>query len=206
MHALRGMFAFAIWDEPRGRLTIARDRLGIKPVYYRRAGAGLLFGSELKTLTEIPGLDWTLDPAALARYLAFGYVPDPLTIYREASKLPPGHSMEWDRDGTLEIHRYWSPVRPIDGSLDMETAAREVRRLLEQAVRYRLVADVPLGAFLSGGLDSSAVVATMAREMDRPVRTFSIGFEEPEFNEAPDARRVAEALGTDSTRLSIVPR
>lgn len=205
VHHLRGMFAFAIWDSRRQRLLLARDRLGIKPLYYRRDGTGVSFASELKALTALAGQEWTLDRRALGRYLAFGYVPDPLTIYQEASKLPPGHTLEWDRSGAVEVREYWSPVRPEDDTLDEETAALEIRRLLEQSVRYRLVADVPLGAFLSGGIDSSAVVATMSRQLDRPVRTFSIGFDEPAFNEAPDARRVAEALGTDHTQLIVRP-
>lgn len=205
VHELRGMFAIAVWDARRDQLLLVRDRLGIKPLYYREEAGGVLFGSELKALRAAPGLDWTIDRRAVALYLAFGYIPDPFTIYGEARKLPPGHMLDWEMGRGAEIHRYWSPVRSQDENLDEETAAREVRRLLEQSVRYRLIADVPLGAFLSGGIDSSAIVALMARQMDRPVKTFSIGFEEPEFNEAPNARRVAAALGTDHSELVVRP-
>ena len=202
---LRGMFAFAIWDHARGRLLLARDRLGIKPLYYRPLDGGIAFASELKSLL-VPGFARPpLDRAALASFLALGYVPDPLCIFAGVRKLPPGHIATWSRERGLDVERYWTPPAEADPSLDEETAAREIRRLLEEAVRYRMIADVPLGAFLSGGIDSSAVVAEMRRQSSAPVRTFSIGFAEPEFNEAPAAAAVAAALGTDHTELIVRP-
>ncbi len=203
---LRGMFAFAIWDQVRERLLLVRDRLGIKPLYYWDAGpGGLAFASELGALRALPDFPRALDAGAMADYLALGYVPDPASIYDAARKLPPGHRLVRERDGATTVAPYWSPLVEERHDLTEPEAAEEIRRLLLEAVRYRLVADVPLGAFLSGGIDSSAVVAAMARQMDRPVKTFSIGFEEREFNEAPDARRVAEALGTEHTELIVRP-
>lgn len=203
---LRGMFAFALWDANRERLVIARDRLGIKPLYYWDAGReGLAFASELGSLKVLRGFPRAVDDTAVADFLSLGYVPDPASIYAGVRKLPPGHRMVWTRNGGATIERYWSPIVEERTDLSEEEAADEVRRLLLESVRYRLVSDVPLGAFLSGGIDSSAVVAAMAQQMDRPVKTFSIGFEEDDFNEAPDARRVADALGTDHTELIVRP-
>ncbi|MCG8469393.1 MAG: asparagine synthase (glutamine-hydrolyzing) [Gemmatimonadetes bacterium] len=203
---LRGMFAFALWDSARERLVVVRDRLGIKPLYYWESReAGLAFASELRSLRALDGFPTEIEPAAMADYLSLGYVPDPATIYRGVRKLPPGHHLVWTRERGATIERYWSPIVEERTDLTEEEAAAEVRRLLLESVRYRLVADVPLGAFLSGGVDSSAIVAAMARQMDRPVKTFSIGFEERDFNEAPDARRVSEALGTEHTELIVRP-
>ena len=205
VHRLRGMFAFAIWDDRRSRLLLARDRLGIKPLYYRDTGDGVVFASELKSLLRLSHGPRVIDPRAVADFLALGYVPEPGSIYHGVRKLEPGHVLTWSRDEGLQIRRYWTPFRPEQTTIDEREAVLEVRRLLGEAVRYRLIADVPLGAFLSGGLDSSAVVAEMARQMDRPVQTFSIGFHEPEFNEAPHAAAVARALRTDHTELIVTP-
>lgn len=202
---LCGMFAFAIWDERRRRLLLARDRLGIKPLYYWPSAHGLAFASELKALLQLEGCPREIAPEAVADYLALGYVPEPDCIYRGVRKLEPGHLLVWDAANGATVRRYWNPFRPEDPRLDEVEAAREIRRLLSESVRYRLISDVPLGAFLSGGLDSSAVVAEMARQMDRPVRTFSIGFDEPDFNEAPHAAAVARALGTEHTELVVRP-
>ncbi len=203
---LRGMFAFALWDERRKRLVLARDRLGVKPLYYwSDGGGGLAFASELRSLRKLSGFPRDVDQAALADYLSLGYVSDPASIYTAVRKLPPGHRLVWERGSGSTVERYWSPIVPECADISEREAAEEVRRLLLESVRYRLVSDVPLGAFLSGGIDSSAVVAAMAQQMDRPVKTFSIGFEEPDFNEAPDARRVAEALGTEHTELIVRP-
>jgi asparagine synthase (glutamine-hydrolysing) len=203
---LRGMFAFALWDANRQRLLIARDRLGIKPLYYWKAPDGALaFGSELKSLLRLPDFPREIDSPAIADYLALGYVPEPGCIYRGVSKLLPGHLLLRSREGTVATRRYWNPLGRGEVRMEKEEAVREIRRLLTESVRYRLIADVPLGAFLSGGLDSSAVVAEMARQMDRPVKTFSIGFEEPEFNEAPHAAAVARSLGTEHTELIVRP-
>ena len=202
--SLRGMFGFAIWDARRERLLLGRDRLGIKPLYYWERPDGLSFASELRSFLVDPTFEPGIADDALALYLAFGYVPDPHCIFRGVRKLPPGHVLTWSRDEGIHVRRYWSPLRP-EISIDAPAAVEELRRLLDEAVRCHLESEVPLGAFLSGGIDSSTVVALMARAMDRRVQTFSIGFEEPEYNEAPHAARVAAELGTDHTELIVRP-
>lgn len=206
VHQLRGMFTFALWDDRTESLLLARDRLGIKPAFYRALpGGGVAFASELKALRAGGLAGSGLDPRAIATFLALGYIPDPWSAYQEVRKLPPGHTLVWKRGEALRIQRYWAPPAEADESLDFEEAGSEIRRLLEESVGLRLVADVPLGAFLSGGLDSSAVVAEMARQVPRPVKTFSIGFAEPEFNEAPAAAAVSGALGTEYHELIVSP-
>ena len=202
--SLRGMFGFAIWDARQQRLLLGRDRLGIKPLYYWERPDGLSFASELRSFLVDPAFEPAISDEALALYLAFGYVPDPHCIFRGVRKLPPGHVLSWSRDEGLRVRRYWSPLRP-EISIDAPAAVEELQRLLDDAVRCHLESEVPLGAFLSGGIDSSTVVALMARAMDRRVQTFSIGFEEPEYNEAPHAARVAAELGTDHTELIVRP-
>ncbi|NNF28329.1 MAG: asparagine synthase (glutamine-hydrolyzing) [Gemmatimonadetes bacterium] len=201
---LNGMFAFALWDGTRRRLLLARDRLGIKPLYLLESST-VAFASELQCFSALPGFDPEVDPASLGRYLALGYVPDPDSIYRGVRKLPPGHVATWSRGEGLQVKEYWSPVSPEDPTLDEGTAVEEIRRLLATGVERRLVADVPLGAFLSGGVDSSAVVAQMSRLMDRPPRTFSIGFREGAYDESPHAARVARTLGTEHTMVRVDP-
>lgn len=202
---LDGMFGFAIWDSRRRRLFIARDRLGIKPLYYEESERGLAFASELRALVARPGWSPRLALASVARYLAFGYVPDPHCIFEGCHKLPPGHSLSWSPGDKAVVRRYWSPNRPELPPTDERELVEELQRRLDVAVRSHLESEVPLGAFLSGGIDSSTVVALMQRAMDQPVRTFSIGFEEPEYNEAPHAAAVATALGTDHTELIVRP-
>jgi len=202
---LRGMFAFVLWDARRGKLVLARDRFGIKPLYYWQARGGLAFASEVRSLQALEWFPGRIDRRAVRDYLAFGYVPDPQSIFQSVRKLPPGHVLVWERGRDTRVSSYWSPARPEDTRIDEHEAVRELRRLLSEAVRYHLVADVPLGAFLSGGLDSSAVVAEMTRQLGRRVQTFSIGFEEPGLNEAPHAAVVAEALGTEHTALIVRP-
>ena len=202
---LRGMFAFVLWDARRGKLVLARDRFGIKPLYYWQARGGLAFASEVRSLQALEWFPGRIDRRAVRDYLAFGYVPDPQSIFQSVRKLPPGHVLVWERGRDTRVSSYWSPARPEDTRIDEHEAVRELRRLLSEAVRYHLVADVPLGAFLSGGLDSSAVVAEMTRQLGRRVQTFSIGFEEPGFNEAPHAAAVAKALGTEHTALIVRP-
>jgi asparagine synthase (glutamine-hydrolysing) len=202
---LRGMFAFAIWDDRAKRLTIARDRLGIKPLYYWTTSDGVAFASELRSLLALDDFPREIDRDAVDEYLAFGYVPDPACIFKGVRKLPPGHLLTWDAERGIEITRYWSAVRPETPVSDEREVVEELRRLISDAVGSHLESDVPLGAFLSGGIDSSTVVAQMKQLTSSGVETFSIGFEEEEFNEAPHAARVARALGTKHTELIVRP-
>jgi len=202
---LRGMFAIALLDRTRRRVLLARDRLGIKPLYYWRHHGALAFASELKALQVLPGFPTTVDPLAVTRFLAFGYVPEPLAIWIGVQKLPPGHYLEWAPESPERLVQWWSPAVPVNDGVTAEEATREVRRLLEDAVGCHLESEVPLGAFLSGGIDSSAVVAQMQRLMDRPVDTFTIGFAEQRFNEAPHAAEVAAAIGTAHTERTLRP-
>jgi len=204
VNSLRGMFGFAIWDARRQRLLLGRDRLGIKPLYYWERPDGISFASELRSFLVDPAFKADIAEEAIALYLAFGYVPDPHCIFRGVRKLPPGHVLTWNRDDGVSVRRYWSPLR-AEVSITEPEAIEEVRRLLDESVRCHLESEVPLGAFLSGGIDSSTVVALMARAMDRRVQTFSIGFDEPEYNEAPHAARVAAELATDHTELIVRP-
>ena len=203
---LRGMFAFAIWDGRQQRLLIARDRLGIKPLYYELCDGALHFCSELRALHAADTGSRTVSPDAIAWYLALGYIPEPMSIFSGVNKLRPGHTLTWRADApdVVDVQEYWSPIRP-EVQVSEADAVEEIRRLLGVAVASHLESEVPLGAFLSGGLDSSTVVALMAREAQGRVRTFSIGFEEMGYNEAPHARKVAEALGTDHTELILTP-
>jgi asparagine synthase (glutamine-hydrolysing) len=202
---LRGMFAFAIWDDRQHRLFLSRDRLGIKPLYYWETAGGVAFASELRSFLALEDFPREVDGDAVREYLALGYVPDPACIFKGVRKLPPGHSLTWDRERGVQVRRYWTAIRPEQPVADERAAVEELRRLIADAVDSHLVSDVPLGAFLSGGIDSSTVVAEMSRLVDRPVRTFSIGFEDPEFNEAPHAALVAKALGAEHTELIVRP-
>jgi asparagine synthase (glutamine-hydrolysing) len=201
-----GMFGFAIWDSKARRLVLARDRLGKKPLYYRLDGGRLRFASELKSLLQEPGDPPALDWRALGEYLATGYVPPPRTIFQGISKLPPGHVLVFE-NGEASIRRYWDwlPAFAPDHARTEQQWIDDVRTMLQTAVRDRLMSDVPLGAFLSGGIDSSAVVATMAGMSDRPVKTFSIGFTNAKYNELEYARTVAEHFGTDHHEEIVEP-
>lgn len=196
-----GMFAFGIWDARSRRLFLARDRLGKKPLYYAEYAGRFAFASELKAFLAEPEFPRELDQDALGLYLRYGYVPSPFTIFRAARKLPPAHLARYEpgRAG-LRIERYWDPLtvaaEPVR-ELDDGEAEKQLESLLKDAVRLRMIADVPLGAFLSGGIDSSLVVALMQEQSARPVKTFSIRFENPEFNEADHAAAVARHLGTE---------
>ncbi|RPH61985.1 MAG: asparagine synthase (glutamine-hydrolyzing), partial [Burkholderiales bacterium] len=195
----RGMFAFALWDRNRKTLFMARDRLGVKPLHYAVLGNGqLLFGSELKTLVAHPAFPRDLDDHAIEEYFAFGYIPDPRTIYRGAAKLAPAHTLTW-RIGDREprLRRYWDLSFEPDDRITLADACAQLRERLTESVRLRMISEVPLGAFLSGGVDSSAVVATMAGLSDTPVKTCSIGFDVELFNESEFARMVAERYRTD---------
>jgi asparagine synthase (glutamine-hydrolysing) len=194
----RGMFAFGLWDRNRQTLFLARDRIGIKPLYYALLPNGhLVFGSELKSLLAHPDVPRRIDPHAVEDFLAFGYVPDPRTIFRGVAKLPPGHTLEVRRGGSAPVpRRFWDvPFRPV--SVSEGEVTEELLGRLREAVELRLIADVPLGAFLSGGVDSSAVVALMAGLSSEPVNTCSISFGEAAFDEAGYARQVAERYHTN---------
>ena len=195
---LNGMFAIALWDTHRGELVLARDRFGKKPLYYADLGGSLLFGSELKSLLEHPRCPRDLDLDALSRYLALEYVPAPYSIFDGIRKLPGGHVLRW-RDGQISLEQFWDlELRPDEPSRSDEQYVDEFRELFQAAVRRRLVSDVPLGAFLSGGIDSSSVVAMMVDVAPAgTVKTFSVGFDERSFDESLHARRVASHFGTD---------
>lgn len=201
---LRGMFAIAIWDAPRRRLMLARDRLGIKPLYYGHAGGRLLFGSELKSLLAA-GLDRTIDRQALHDYLTLTHIPAPASIFRDARKLRPGHRMIVE-NGVETIEPYWTLDLTPDPSLADERVALEaVRDAVDDAVRSHLVSDVPLGVFLSGGVDSATLVACMRRFHTGELKTFSIGFEEKTFSELDRARVAAKKYETDHHELVVTP-
>jgi asparagine synthase (glutamine-hydrolysing) len=201
----RGMFAFAVWDEHIRQLTIARDRLGIKPLYYGMVKGRLIFASELKAILQLPDVDRNLDWRSVSHLFSFLTTPKDAAIVAGIKKLEPGHRMLYSQGREPVIERYWDvEFRPDCGKSEADFVA-EFRALLEESVRLRMIADVPLGAFLSGGLDSSAVVATMARLSSRSVKTFSIGFEEAGYSELGSARKVATHFGTDHYELMLAP-
>jgi len=204
---LRGMFAIALWDKRRRRLLLARDRFGIKPLYYRAVDGELSFASELKAMLEQPGFSREIDPQAVAAYLAFNSIPAPLTIFVEARKLPPGYLLTWE-GGESALRRYARPG-PVPGAEvrrgSADELAAELREVLDDSIRAHLVADVPVGVLLSGGVDSGGIAALASRHADEPLRTFSIGFEEAGFDELSRARLVAERYGTDHHELVLRP-
>ena len=220
LRRFRGMFAFAIWDQKRRLLFLARDRVGKKPLFYARADGQFVFASELQALLQHPGVrsGRELDPAALDEYLTYGYIPAPGTAFRNVFKLPPAHFLTLELPGPEEeggvgavdpkVEPYWrlEHTPKLDLDEDEDEAAEALLEVLTEAVRLRLIADVPLGALLSGGVDSSVVVALMSRLSDRPVKTFSIGFDEKAFNELPYARLVARRYGTDHHELIVRAR
>jgi asparagine synthase (glutamine-hydrolysing) len=202
---LRGMFCFAIWDEKAKTLFLARDRVGKKPLYYTQTRHGsFVFGSEIKSILEHPDVEREIDLEALDAYLTLGYVPDPLSIFRNIRKLPPGHTLTYTR-GRVTLKQYWDFDFVPDVDRSEESYVEELRQLLDDAVRCRLISDVPLGAFLSGGIDSSTVVALMAKAMGQPVKTFSIGFREDSYNELKYARMTAEKYGTEHHEFFVTP-
>jgi asparagine synthase (glutamine-hydrolysing) len=204
-----GMFAFALWDAPRERLVLARDRMGKKPLYYAVVAGRLIFASEIKAILEHPEVTRELDLEALDAYLTFSNVPEPLTLFKGIRKLPAAHFMVVGKDGNLRIERYWSPLdhEPWPGPHDPHEAVDRVRHLLEAAVRKRLMADVPIGAFLSGGVDSSTNVALMSKLTSEPLRTFTVDFtgygEAENFHDVPWARRVASMFGCNHTEVPV---
>jgi asparagine synthase (glutamine-hydrolysing) len=201
---LRGMFAFAIWDERTQELFIARDRVGKKPLLYAQVNGKFLFASEFSALLLHSDVSRDIEPEALHHYLSFMCVPAPLTAYRSIKKLEPGHSLRW-RKGEIRIERYWQPDFSKKLKISEAEAGERAIEILREAVRLRLISEVPLGAFLSGGIDSSAVVALMSEESSDPIKTFSIGFEEQDFSELHHARRVAEHVGADHHEFIVRP-
>lgn len=207
---LRGMFAFALWDARRKRLLFARDRLGIKPLYYAEFDGRVVFGSEIKAMLLHPKLSARLDPHALSNYLSLKYVPAPQTIFAGIASLPPGHTMSVDRRG-VSVRRYWdlSFVETHDRRMSEEDYADRLDEMLQESVKLRLRSDVPFGAFLSGGVDSSLVVALMSHQLDEPVKTYSVGFEggdgEDKVDELPFARLTAKQFGTDHHEIVVLP-
>ena len=206
-----GMFAFAFWDANARRLTLVRDRLGIKPLYWGRSGGVLFFGSQPKAFADHPAWRPVVDRDALAAYLRHAYVPAPRSIFQGIEKPEPGSMVEIDAEGRESRHRYWD-LRSLarDGvrertALDDTTAVEALDGLLRDAVKRRMIADVPLGVFLSGGIDSSTVLALMQAQSTRPVKSFTIGFDEAGHDEARYAKQVAEHLGTDHTELYVAP-
>lgn len=205
---LEGMFGLAVWDRRRQRLLIARDPLGIKSLYYYRDSARFAFASEAKALLRVPGIEARIDTAALAQYLSVGYVAAPNALFAGMRKLPPGHRLVVE-EGRVDIRAYWSLTPEVDESRTEKSWIDELRSEMERAVREQMVSDVPIGAFLSGGIDSSAVVAFMSRHADQPVRTYSIGFAGSSgaalYNELPHARAVAQAFGTAHREILVQP-
>lgn len=204
LRRLEGMFAFALWDGSRRRLLLARDQLGIKPLYYRLDGERLAFASELKALLLDPACPREVDPAALALYLTFLYIPSPATIFRGILKLPPGHSLVLEK-GRATVRAYWDLPFPRARLKDRREAAGEVLAALKDSVKRHLVSDVPLGVFLSSGMDSSTMVALMRGVATGPIKTFTLDFEEASFSEAAAARVVARAFGTEHREFIVRP-
>lgn len=210
---LRGMFAFALWDERRRLLLLARDRLGKKPLIYRHEGQRLLFASELKAILQVAGVNREIDPHALADYLTLQYVPYPQSILKGFSQLPPAHWATYSVEtGELKLQRYWTPpyeeppgTGPAAGLHSDQDWQTRLRETLTEAVRLRLRSDVPLGAFLSGGIDSTIITGLMQRESSQPVHTFSIGFPIQQFDERSFAREAAKKLGTEHHELVVDP-
>ena len=201
---LNGMFAIAIWDHPRQRLLLARDRLGQKPLVYALQNGRLAFASELKSLLQISDLPREIDATAIDQYLTDQYVPQPRTIFRAVNKLPPASFAVFEK-GCFQCHQYWRPPHEEDSHINEHEAIYQLRELLRDSVRLRMQSDVPLGAFLSGGVDSSLVVSQMQQFSDRRIKTFSIGFPVPEYDESRYAQQIVQALGTDHYQYTVEP-
>src|SRR5688572_26134258 len=201
---LRGMFAFAIWDERTQELFLARDRVGKKPLLYALVNGQLIFGSEFTALLLHPDISREVNLEAIHYYLSFMCVPAPLTAFKAIKKLEPGHTLRW-RNGEIKLDRYWQPDFSHKLNISEEEAGERALEVLRDAVRVRLMSEVPLGAFLSGGIDSSAVVALMSEVSNEPIKTFSIGFEEQDYSELHHARRIAEHVGADHHEFIVQP-
>jgi asparagine synthase (glutamine-hydrolysing) len=205
VHRLRGMFAIAIWDAKRQELILMRDRLGKKPIYYAKTQGGFYFASEIQSLTSVPGVSREIDECAIDLYLTYSCIPSPWSIYRAIRKLPPAHVLRV-RGDDLSLKCYWQPSFEPKVDLDYGEAKRELLRLFSESVRCRLISDVPLGVFLSGGVDSSAVAAVMSGMAAGPIKTFSIGFADPRYNELAHARVVARHYRTDHHEWMVEPQ
>jgi asparagine synthase (glutamine-hydrolysing) len=201
---LNGMFSIAIWDSKHRRLILARDRLGQKPLVYRHEPGRLLFGSELKSLLQVADVPRELDAGAIDEYLTYQYVPHPKTIFAGIRKLPPGHLAVYEND-QLEVRPYWEPDLNGEISISASDAADQLVELMTSSVEMRMRSDVPLGAFLSGGVDSSLLVALMQQRSEQPIKTFSIGFPIAEYDETSHARHVAAHLGTEHEEFQVTP-
>ncbi|HPU49910.1 MAG TPA: asparagine synthase (glutamine-hydrolyzing), partial [Burkholderiaceae bacterium] len=201
---LRGMFAFALWDGPRQRLVLARDRFGKKPLFFAQSASALVFGSEIKALLVSGAIDAAVHTGAIREYFAYRYVPAPQTLFRGIRKLMPGTLAVWER-GELREQRYYLPPdgQPRAPASDEDDPVDGFLQRLDEAVRIRMISDVPFGAFLSGGIDSSAVVALMSRHSGQPVRTFSVGFADAGYSELGYARTIADHFGTAHTELTV---
>ncbi len=205
LQKLNGMFSMAVWNEKDRSLFLARDRIGKKPLFYRHENNRLLFASELKSLLAVPGIPREIDPAALDDYLTYQYVPSPASIFKGFAKLPPGHFVIWNEKG-LVVRKYWTPDWNVeDDRRSFGRCREELEHLVTDAVRIRLRSDVPLGAFLSGGIDSSITAGLMQRESSDRIRTFSIGFEQKEYDETRYARQAAERFGTIHEEFTVTP-
>ena len=207
LNYFRGMFAFAIWDSNLRRLFLARDRLGKKPLVYFHQKSHFAFASEIKALLQVPGIKREVNAYAIHHYLTYQYIPSPGTIFQGIQKLPPAHYLLYDRKGNIKIERYWRLHFNSNAQtgIDPQEVNDRIRKELEESVRLRLISDVPLGAFLSGGVDSSIIVGIMARLSRKPVKTFSIGFEEMEFDEISYARMVSKHFSTEHHEFIVKP-
>jgi asparagine synthase (glutamine-hydrolysing) len=201
-----GMFAIGIWDEKRNRLVLARDRLGKKPLYYSSINETFLFASELKAIVLYPAFPRKIDPLSLMKYLFFEFIPCPHTIFKEAKKIPAASYLIWDKKG-IKVRQYWSPFDPPEGEKNLSEAEAELKmmELLKESVKRRLISDVPLGVFLSGGIDSSAITALAQKEVPGKIKTFSIGFEDPSFDESKYASLASKYIGTEHHEQTMTP-
>ena len=201
-----GMFAIAIWDEGGNRLVLARDRLGKKPLYYSSVNGTFLFASELKAIMVYPSFSRKVDPFSLTKYLLFEFIPSPHTIFKEARKIPAASYLIWDRK-KVEVKQYWSPFDPQEDEKNLSEVEAESRmmELLKESVKRRLISDVPLGIFLSGGIDSSTITALAQKEVSGKIKTFSIGFEDPTFDESNYASLVSKYIGTEHYEQVMTP-
>lgn len=202
---LRGMFAFAIWDSKNKTIFIARDRIGKKPLFYTKRENCLFFASELKAILEVPDVPKNINRESIPLYFAYQFIPSPHTIFKDIERIPPGHTLTCNGKGEIKIERYWRISQAPKKSEKVLDLCEELRHHLREATKIRLMSDVPLGAFLSGGIDSSAVVGMMAEEMSEPVKTFSIGFDESDFSELKFARLAADRFKTDHHEFVVKP-